>query len=52
MDRLRAKGVKVYRTDESGTIICISDGKNISFSCKPGDYKYGSQVSSEKGRKK
>lgn len=52
MNRLKAKGIKVYRTDESGTIICTSDGKNISFSCEPGDYKYGSQVSSGNGRKK
>lgn len=44
MERLRAKGVKVYRTDESGTIICTSDGRNISFSCNPGDYAYGNSA--------
>lgn len=33
MNRLKAAGVKVYRTDESGTIVCTSDGSNISFSC-------------------
>ncbi|MCB2356427.1 hypothetical protein LL065_15175 [Clostridium estertheticum] len=31
MDKLQAKGIAVYRTDESGTIVCTSDGKNISF---------------------
>lgn len=42
MDRLQKLGIKVYRTDESGTIICTSDGKNISFNCSPGSYKPGS----------
>lgn len=42
MDRLKAMAIKVYRTDENGTIICTSDGKNISFNCKPGDYAAGS----------
>lgn len=43
MDRLKAKGITVYRTDESGNIVCISDGNNISFNVKAGDYKYGSE---------
>lgn len=42
MDRLKAKGIPVYRTDECGTIVAISDGKGITFNCSPGDYKYGS----------
>lgn len=43
MERLQSKNIPVYRTDESGTIVCTSDGNNITFSCKPGDYKYGSE---------
>lgn len=31
LNTLRAKGVKVYRTDEDGTIIATSDGKDITF---------------------
>ncbi|HHV71228.1 MAG TPA: MBL fold metallo-hydrolase [Clostridia bacterium] len=38
MNRLKNKGIKVYRTDESGTIVCSSDGKNISFNVEPGSY--------------
>lgn len=38
MDRLKAKGVTVYRTDENGTIIATSDGTNISFNTQPGSY--------------
>lgn len=41
MDKLKAKSIPVYRTDQCGTIVAISDGKNITFNCKPGDYKYG-----------
>ena len=42
MDSLQLKKVVVYRTDQSGTIVCTSDGKTISFNSKAGDYKYGS----------
>lgn len=31
LDKLNKLGTKIYRTDESGTIILTSDGKNISF---------------------
>lgn len=31
LSRLRAADVKVYRTDLQGTIICTSDGRDVSF---------------------
>lgn len=31
LNTLRTNGVKVYRTDESGTIVASTDGKSISF---------------------
>lgn len=40
MDKLKAKGIKVYRTDELGTIIATSDGKSITFNTKEGSYNY------------
>lgn len=40
MNRLKDKSIKVYRTDESGTIIAVSDGQNISFNKKTGSYSY------------
>lgn len=43
MERLKNMGIKVYRTDQNGTIICTSDGTNISFNCKPGDYSYSGE---------
>lgn len=33
--RLQAKGIKIYRTDELGTILSVSDGKNIMFTNMP-----------------
>lgn len=39
MKRLQDKNIKVYRTDENGTIILTSDGKDIKFNCKEGSYK-------------
>lgn len=44
MDRLKAKGVTVYRTDESGTIVCTSDGSNLSFTGNTGDYTSGGTI--------
>lgn len=41
MNKLKAKGITVYRTDESGTIVCTSDGTTLTFDAKPGDYKSG-----------
>jgi competence protein ComEC len=38
MDKLKSKGIKVYRTDENGTIIATSDGKTITFNTEPGSY--------------
>ncbi|MBV7272489.1 ComEC/Rec2 family competence protein [Clostridium thailandense] len=41
MKKLEKKQIKLYRTDENGTIICTSDGKNLNFNVKTGDYKSG-----------
>jgi len=46
MDKLKAKGIKVYRTDENGTIVASSDGKNITFNTKPGSYAFAGTGSS------
>ena len=42
MDRLKAKNISVYRTDECGTIVAISNGKTITFNVKPGSYSNNS----------
>ncbi|KYH35814.1 hydroxyacylglutathione hydrolase [Clostridium tepidiprofundi DSM 19306] len=40
MDKLKNNRIIVYRTDECGTIVCTSNGKDISFDTKAGDYTY------------
>ncbi|MBU3182227.1 ComEC/Rec2 family competence protein [Clostridium psychrophilum] len=40
MEKLQDKGIKVYRTDESGTIVATSNGNDITFNVKPGSYTY------------
>lgn len=39
MNRIKNKNIKVYRTDEQGTIIATSNGKDIKFNKSPGSYK-------------
>jgi competence protein ComEC len=39
LDRLKAKGIVVYRTDENGSIIATSDGAKVTFNTEPGTYK-------------
>lgn len=41
MDRLKAKNISTYRTDECVTIVATSNGTNITFNVKPGSYSNG-----------
>ncbi|HOO27210.1 MAG TPA: ComEC/Rec2 family competence protein [Lachnospiraceae bacterium] len=37
LNSLRAMGVKVFRTDEQGSIIAVSDGTDITWNCAPSE---------------
>ncbi|MEG1292552.1 MAG: ComEC/Rec2 family competence protein, partial [Lachnospiraceae bacterium] len=37
LNELRGMGAAVYRTDEQGTIVAYSNGKDITFQCAPSD---------------
>lgn len=37
LNRLRAMGVRVFRTDEQGSIIAWSDGNEITWNCAPSE---------------
>lgn len=37
LNELRQMGAEVYRTDEQGTIVAYSDGKNITWNCSSSD---------------
>lgn len=38
LNNLRSRGVAVYRTDDQGTIIAVSDGHAITFNISPSDF--------------
>lgn len=40
MNKLEELKIPVYRTDEKGTIECVSNGKDITFNVEPGSYDY------------
>jgi len=44
LNKLKAKNIKVYRTDEAGTIIATSNGSSLSFNAKQGSYIGGDYV--------
>jgi competence protein ComEC len=48
LNRLRNMGIKVFRTDEQGSIIATSDGTNITWNAEPSDtWKEGEKTESE-----
>lgn len=48
MDKLVARGIQIYRTDEQGTIIASSDGTSITWSAQPSvSGKYGREKEDE-----
>lgn len=40
IDRLKVMNIPVYRTDECGTIVATSNGKDTTFNVRPGSYSY------------
>lgn len=48
LNYLRQQKVKVFRTDEQGTIVATSDGKNITFNCSEStSWQAGEQTQAE-----
>ena len=44
MDKLADMGIQVFRTDEQGTVIAVSDGSNIQWNQSPcNDYSAGDE---------
>lgn len=48
MELLEKEGVKVYRTDESGTVVVTTDGKNIEFNTEEDSYLSGPELIKQK----
>lgn len=50
LNQLRATGVKVFRTDEQGTIVATSDGSTITWNASPSEsWQAGEPTGSAKG---
>ncbi len=48
LNQLRAMGVKVFRTDEQGTIVATSDGEHITWNTSPSEsWKAGEPIGSD-----
>ena len=51
LNSLRAMGVRVFRTDEQGSVVLYSDGKEITWNCAPSDtWKAGESTESSKDK--
>lgn len=51
LNSLRAMGVKLFRTDEQGSIIARSDGEEITWNCAPSEtWQAGERTGSEAGK--
>jgi len=50
MQKLEARGIPVYRTDENGTILAVSDGKSIHFNKDPGSYTWPQEEKTDADR--
>ena len=37
LNRLREMGIQIFRTDDQGTIVAVSDGQTIAFNASPSD---------------
>lgn len=47
LNNLRGMGASVFRTDEQGTIVAVSDGEKVTFNCSPStSWKAGEPVGS------
>lgn len=49
MKRFKSMGTEVYRTDEVGDIVMITNGKNIQFDKEKGSYLSGPELIKKKG---
>ncbi len=48
MNHFRSIGTEIYRTDEQGTIVAVSDGEKIIWNCSPSEsWKAGEPTGSE-----
>lgn len=50
MEKLEARNVEVYRTDECGSVVMTITTNDVTFSCEPGDYLSGVELEERNGK--
>lgn len=50
MNKLQTRDIKVYRTDECGTVVLTITAKDITFNCDSGDYLSGPELAKKEGK--
>lgn len=50
MENLKARNIKVYRTDESGTVTATITANDVTFDKEPGDYLSGPELAKKEGK--
>ena len=49
MEKLKSRNIKVYRTDECGTVVLTITPTDVTFSCESGDYLSGPELEEREG---
>ena len=50
MEKLEERKIKVYRTDENGTVVATITANDVKFSTAPGDYISGTELEEAKNK--
>lgn len=51
LNRFRSMGIDVFRTDEQGTVVAVSDGREITWNCTPSEsWQAGEPTGSSAGQ--
>ena len=50
MEKLEAREVEIYRTDECGSVIMTITTDDVTFNCEPGDYLSGVELEERKAQ--
>lgn len=50
MEKLEERKIKVYRTDENGTVVATITANDVKFSTAPGDYLSGTELEEAKNK--
>ena len=50
MEEFEKRGIEVYRTDESGSVVMTLTANDVTFNCEPGDYLSSIELEEREGK--